>query len=189
MPILKREQDIWPLNLFESLEENSISSDERWWAMYTLPRFEKKLMRQLLDLEISFYGPMIEKKYRSPQGRMRTAYTALFPNYVFVRGNEMSRYRTITTGSVSQCLEVPDPEAFQRDLIQLYRLIRTGEPMLPEDRVDVGELVRIKSGVFKGFEGTVVRRENEVRLLISVRYMGRGASVLLEDCQVEVIKS
>jgi transcriptional antiterminator RfaH len=45
----------------------------------------------------------------------------------------------------------------------------------------------VKSGIFKGFEGTIIRRENEIRLLISVRYMGRGASVALDDCQLEAL--
>ncbi len=49
--------------------------------------------------------------------------------------------------------------------------------MTPERKLEPNQRVRVKSGAFKGFEGSVIRRENEVRLLVYVRYMGQGASV------------
>lgn len=185
MPILKREQDIWPLDLFA--DESPLAERSPWWAMYTLPRFEKKLMRQLIDLEIPFYGPTIGRRFRSPNGRLRTSYEPLFPNYVFVCGDEAARYQAVCTGSVSRFLEVPRPDELVVDLRQVHHLIQTDMPMAPERSLEPGQRVRVRSGVFKGFEGTVVRRENEVRLLIAVRYMGRGASVALDDCQLESI--
>jgi len=185
MPILKREQDIWPENLlcldFPGNEQHS------WWAMYTMPRFEKKLMRQLSDLNISYYGPTISRRYRSPAGRIRTSYEPLFPNYVFVYGDEMARYRAVSTGSVARWLPVVRTDELITDLRQIRDLILTEAPLAPEAKLLPGQRVRVRSGVFKGFEGTVLRRENEIRLLIAVRYMGRGASVALDDCQLEPI--
>jgi len=234
MPLLKPEQDIWPLNLLDEPEsentesedgvsdtvtvggtkpdESKGASDEEgdapsplltnessllamnsqvetgtWWALYTLARFEKKLMRQLIEIEIPFYGPTISRRYRSPQGRMRTSVEPLFPNYVFIMGDEMARFKAVSTGSVSRWMPVADSLELVTDLRQIRRLILTDSPLAPELRLQAGQKVRVKSGVFKGFEGTIIRRENEVRLLISVRYMGRGASVALDDCQLEPI--
>jgi transcriptional antiterminator RfaH len=185
MPILKQEQDIWPGNL---LADEALSIQEQpWWAMYTLPRFEKKLMRQLVELEIPYYGPTIGRRYRSAQGRIRTSFEPLFPNYVFVCGDEMARYRAVSTGSVSRWLAVPRPAELITDLRQIFDLIQTKAPLAPETKLEPGQRVRVRTGVFKGFEGTVLRRENEIRLLISVRYMGRGASVALDDCQLDAI--
>lgn len=185
MPLLNQEQDIWPLDLLESPSPTDESGS--WWALYTMSRFEKKLMRQLLQLNIAFYGPTIARRYRSPQGRIRTSIEPLFPNYVFIRGNEDCRYKAITTGSVSRWMPVPHPAELVTDLLQIFKLIRTDAPLAPEDRLEPGQKVRVKSGVFKGFEGTIIRRENEVRLLVGVRYMGRGASVALDDCQLEAV--
>jgi transcriptional antiterminator RfaH len=185
MPILKREPDIWPENLLspDFLEE----STQSWWAMYTLPRFEKKLMRQLTDLQIPYYGPTIARRFRSPAGRIRTSYEPLFSNYVFVYGDELARYSAVSTGSVSRWLPVTRADEFVTDLRQIQDLILTEAPLAPESKLEPGQRVRVRSGVFKGFEGTVLRRENEIRLLIAVRYMGRGASVALDDCQLESI--
>jgi len=219
MPLLKPEQDIWPLNLLDEPESESESStseqagdlkteadqgnanleattnaeptilaqDGTWWALYTLARFEKKLMRQLLEIEVPFYGPTIARRYRSPQGRIRTSVEPLFPNYVFIMGDEMTRYKAVSTGSVSRCMPVADSLELVTDLRQIRSLILTDAPLSPELRLQAGQKVRVKTGVFKGFEGVIIRRENEVRLLISVRYMGRGASVALDDCQVEAV--
>ena len=226
MPLLKPEQDIWPLHLLDdpnsessgiletvesarvvsgSVQSESIESRRgsdtgnapptlpalaeagTWWALYTLARFEKKLMRQLLKIEVPFYGPTIARRYRSPQGRIRTSVEPLFPNYVFIMGDEMARYKAVSTGSVSRCMSVANPAELVIDLRQIRSLILTDSPLSPELRLLPGQRVRVKTGVFKGFEGTIIRRENEVRLLISVRYMGRGASVALDDCQLEAI--
>ena len=225
MPLLKPEQDIWPLHLLddpnsessgiletvearvlsgavhsESIESRrgsdsgnllstapALTNAGTWWALYTLARFEKKLMRQLLKIEVPFYGPTIARRYRSPQGRIRTSVEPLFPNYVFIMGDEMARYKAVSTGSVSRCMPVANPAELVIDLRQIRSLILTDSPLSPELRLLPGQRVRVKTGVFKGFEGTIIRRENEVRLLISVRYMGRGASVALDDCQLEAI--
>ena len=225
MPLLKPEQDIWPLHLLDDPNSESSGMPETvearvlsgavhsesiksrrgsdsgnllstapalanagtWWALYTLARFEKKLMRQLLKIEVPFYGPTIARRYRSPQGRIRTSVEPLFPNYVFIMGDEMARYKAVSTGSVSRCMPVANPAELVIDLRQIRSLILTDSPLAPELRLLPGQRVRVKTGVFKGFEGTIIRRENEVRLLISVRYMGRGASVALDDCQLEAI--
>jgi transcription antitermination factor NusG len=186
MPLLKPEQDIWPLNLLEPTDSDELDSTP-WWALYTLARFEKKLMRQLIEIQIPFFGPTISRRYRSPQGRIRTSVEPLFPNYVFIKGDEAARYTAVTTGSVSRCMQVGDPRQLVEDLRQIRNLILTDAPLAPEMRLEPGQRVRVKSGVFKGFEGTILRRENELRLLISVRYMGRGASVALDDCQLEPV--
>jgi transcription antitermination factor NusG len=188
MPLLKPEQDIWPLNLLDFLENDQPEVDpEPWWALYTLARFEKKLMRQLIKIEVPFYCPTIARRYRSPQGRIRTSVEPLFPNYVFVKGDEIARYNAVCTGSVSRWMPVGDPAQLVEDLRQIRNLILTDAPLSPETRLEPGQKVRVKTGIFKGFEGTIIRRENEIRLLISVRYMGRGASVALDDCQLEQI--
>ena len=96
-------------------------------------------------------------------------------------------YNAVCTGSVSRWMPVADPAQLVEDLRQIRNLILTDAPLSPETRLVPGQKVRVKTGIFKGFEGTILRRENEIRLLISVRYMGRGASVVLDDCQLEQI--
>jgi transcription antitermination factor NusG len=144
-------------------------------------------MRQLFESQVPFYGPMIARRFRSPNGKLRLSIEPLFPNYVFIHGTEMQRYTAVCTGSVSRWMPVINPNELVTDLRQIHNLILTEAPLAPELRLQPGQRVRVRSGVFKGFEGVILRRENQVRLLIAVRYMGRGASVALDDCQLEPI--
>lgn len=183
MPILKRETDLFPPDLLTS----DLAETSPWWAMYTLAKHEKKLMRQLVDLQIPFYAPVIERRYRSPNGRLRTSYEPLFGNYVFVCGEEEIRYKTVCTGSISRCISVEQSQELVADLLQIKNLIGTEAPLAPESRLEPGQRVRIRNGVFAGYEGVIVRRERDVRLQVYVRFMEQGVSVQLDDCQADPI--
>jgi transcription antitermination factor NusG len=183
MPILKREVDIFPDDLLVSPGATS----EPWWAMYTLARQEKKLMRELALQKLAFYAPVIQRRYRSPNGRLRTSYEPLFSNYVFVCGDENSRYRAVCSGCVSRVMPVSQPLELVADLRQIRDLILTEAPLSPESRLEPGQRVRIRNGAFAGYEGVIVRREKEVRLQIYVRFMEQGVSVSIEDCQADPI--
>jgi transcriptional antiterminator RfaH len=176
-----------PEPILSQLENQEDEYASKWWAIYTKPRFEKKFMRQLYESQVPFYGPMISRRFRSPNGKLRLSVEPLFPNYVFIHGTEMQRYTAVCTGSVSRWMPVLNPGELVTDLRQIHNLILTDAPLAPELRLHPGQRVRVRSGVFKGFEGVILRRENQVRLLIAVRYMGRGASVALDDCQLEPI--
>lgn len=186
MPTLASEPDIFPADLFErpGLGEESGTS---WWAMYCRPRQEKKLMRHLRPLEVAFYTPIVPKRSRLASGRIRTSYLPLFSNYVFVYGDPGARRKAVETGCVSRWLPVPDPAGLTGDLRRVRQLIHSGAPVTPESRLQPGMRVRVRSGPFAGFEGTILRREKETRLLVAVHFLQQGASVLLEDCQLERI--
>lgn len=183
MPILNAETSLYPTGLLDS--EAALNSS--WWAMYTLPRHEKKLMRMLLDKEIPFYSPIISRRYRSPNGRLRSSLQPLFGGYVFVCGDEPNRYEAVCTGCVSRWLDVPSANELVEDLRQIQRLIELDAPLSPESRLVAGQRVRIRHGAFAGYEGVILRREKEIRLQVAVRFMNQGVSVLLEDCQADVI--
>jgi transcription antitermination factor NusG len=193
MPILKQETSLYPSDLLSLAEAELAEVDTldgespRWWAMYTRSRQEKQLMRKLMAQEIAFSCPTIERRYRSPAGRIRRTFEPLFSNYVFVYGNEMARYNAIATSCVSQCQAVDDGLQLTTDLAQIQSLISVGEPLSPESRLLPGDHVRVKTGSFAGFEGTIINRKNETRLLVAVGFMQQGASVLLEDCQLEYL--
>lgn len=186
MPILAQETDIFPENLFE-VAGRETDPAVCWWALYTLSRREKDLMRRLLALEVPFYCPIIPKRNRSPAGRVRTSYVPLFHNYVFIHADEMQRYHAVSTGCVSKQMQVVDGMELTDDLRQIHGLIQAGVPLSIESRLQAGEHVRVRSGPFAGYEGAVLRREGERRLLVAVNFLQQGASILLEDCQVEII--
>jgi len=183
MPILPPEPDCYPANLLDKKG----SGEENWWLFYTRSRQEKQLMRRLRDLDVKHYAPQIPQRKRSPAGRVRTTYAPLFNNYVFMCGPEEDRYKAVCTGCIVKYEPITETEQFIADLKQIQSLINTGVPLTVEGRIEAGEAVRVRSGAFSGYEGIVIRRDQETRLLVSVQFMDQGVSVKLEDCQLESI--
>jgi transcriptional antiterminator RfaH len=184
MPILPSEPDIFPAELLDGLDIPD-ASDVQWWAMYTMARREKELMRRLRALEIPFYSPLVPRRTRSPGGRVRQSYVPLFASYVFVHGSQQQRHQALTTNCVSRCLSVDDGVQLLRDLRQIRRLIALDAPLTIEARIEPGRRVRVRSGSMAGLEGTVVKRRGKDWLLVAIEFLQQGASVLLEDFQVE----
>jgi len=184
MPILARESDLYPEDLLDRPELGR-ESQVHWWALYTLARHEKELTRRLRGLEIAFYCPLIGRRTASPSGRTRVAHVPLFAGYVFMYGGGDARYRAMTTNCISRWLPVGDGQELTHDLRQVRRLIDSGAPLTPEARLDPGARVRVRCGPLAGMEGKVIRRSGEVRLLVAVNFLKQGASLLLEDHQVE----
>ena len=186
MPILSQESDCFPDDLFENemlLSDANLS----WWCVYTLSRREKDLARKLRVLKIAHFGPMIPKRYRSPSGRLRTSYIPLFPNYLFMLGNEENRRSALTTNCISKCNQVSDGDKLLANLRQLKSIIETGIPLTPEGRLEPGNRVRVKSGHFAGYEGTVLRREGKTRFLLTVQYLNQGVSIEMDEGLLEVV--
>lgn len=184
MPILPSEPDLFPLDLLDQPIAES-QSDVKWWAFYTLARREKELTRRLLGMEIPFYAPMVSKRTRSPGGRTRESFLPLFTSYVFARGTNEERQRALTSNCISRCLEVPDAPQLIHDLRQIHRLIALDAPLTIEARIEPGRRVCVRSGPMTGLEGRVVQRRGRDWLVVAVEFLGQGASVLLEDFQVE----
>ncbi len=183
MPLLAKEPDLYPECLFDYPLVND--GERSWWVFYTRSRQEKRLARKLLAAGIPFYLPTVKKRQRSPNGRVRTSYLPLFPNYVFMYGTHEQRYLAMKSNCISRWLKVFDGEQLWRDLCNIWRLIQTGVPLTVEQRIVPGQWVRVKSGPFKGFEGIVVKRHSHTRLLVCVRFINQGVSIELPDCQVE----
>jgi len=182
MPILPREPDIYPAALLDAVPTES---DGTWWAMYTMARREKELMRRLRAAEVAFYAPLVPRRTRSPGGRVRESFVPLFAGYVFVRGSDADRQQALASNCISRCLQVPDAPRLVHDLRQVRWLIESEAPLTVEARISPGRRVRVRSGSMTGLEGTVVKRRGKDWLVVAVEFLGQGASVLLEDFQVE----
>ena len=186
VPILPKQRDIYPLGLFDEPEPSHVvAPDGHWVAFYTLARREKDLMRRLVSLGIPFYAPLVSRRLPSAGGRVRTSWMPLFPSYVFSLVDDDQRRAALATNTISRWLSVPDQRMLDDDLRSIKRLIDTEMPLTPEARLEQGQPVRVRSGPLRGMEGTVVGRKGEQRLVVAVRFLNQGASIELEDVDLE----
>lgn len=191
MPILTREPDCYPGDLFDRLDESGRcrdgQSDDRWWVARTQSRREKELMRRLGVTGVSFYGPVVGRRSRAPSGRIRESFVPLFPGYVFLRGTETGRLAALMTNCTASILAVDDQARLTRELMQIRQLLASNLPIAPEEKLERGRPVRVVTGPLRGQEGVVIERLGKRRLLITVELLQRGASVDLDECDVEPV--
>jgi len=187
MPILPPEPNCFPEGLFENGQPHSTAGRE-WWVLHTKPRQEKSLARQMCETKIPFYLPLISK--RSPsRGRVTTSLAPLFAGYVFLLATREERIAALTTQRIVNTLIVKDQQALWHDLRQVHRLIATGKPITPEQRLAPGHLVEIKSGPLAGLHGKIIRTASGQRFVVQVNFIQQGASVLMDDYNLEKIEA
>ncbi|MGO9108888.1 MAG: transcription termination/antitermination protein NusG [Thermoguttaceae bacterium] len=175
---------IYPADLFETATEQTL--DRVWWAVYTKSRQEKAFSRNLVVNQIPHYLPLVRKTYVSC-GRRFSAQVPLFPGYVFMFGSEQERICSLTSNRVSRVLPVHDSSRLWTELEQLFRLISSGAPLTVEQRLVPGNRVRVRHGALAGMEGTVLVRRGKTRLIVSVTFLQKGASVEVDDFNLEPI--
>ncbi|MBC8867930.1 MAG: antitermination protein NusG [Planctomycetes bacterium] len=188
MPILEKETSVFPENLLDDFtsEESDREFDRGWWAIYTKARQEKAVARSLLAYEIPFFLPLVGKD-QCIRGRRVRSHLPLFDGYLFLYGSDDERVRTLTTNRISRILPVGDGDQLVCDLRNLETLIEQDAPLTVEKRLTPGDRVRVKYGDFRGVEGTLLRRHNGSRILVSVNYLQQGVSLEIEDFMVEPI--
>ena len=121
------------------------------------------------------------------KGRRHTSFLPLFSSYVFLHADEEERVHALTTNRIIQVMQVDDGARLFEDLDQIQKLIDLEIPLTVESQLSQGQPVRIKRGVFKDFEGVVIKRVRKYRLQIAVNYLQQGVSVEIDDSIVEAI--
>lgn len=172
--------------LREGLGPDSISDSGSWWLAHTRPRQEKAAADALLSRGVGYYLPLVTRK-SLVHGRTRVARIPLFPGYVFIFGDDENRLAALKTNRLVAIDRVPDGDCLRRELSTFAELIAAGAPLVREARLVAGERVRIKSGLFRGVEGVILRRNGKTELLLAIGFLGQGASIEIEDCNTELV--
>jgi transcription antitermination factor NusG len=134
---------------------------------------------------VPFYGPLVHRRLRSAGGRARSSFVPLFPGCVFALVDDDARRVALATNTVARWLPVDDWRPLLADLRRIRQLITSDRPLTPEALLAAGHAVRVRSGPLAGLEGTVIRRRGGERLVVAVRFLNQGASIELEDLDLE----
>jgi transcriptional antiterminator RfaH len=152
----------------------------RWWVLHSRPRAEKALARHFLGRRLCFFLPLSKKRWRK-RDRLFTSTSPLFTGYIFLWGDEEARVSALTTNQVVHCIRVDDQAQMHQDLVRIHRLMLSGEPLTPEERIQPGDWVEITSGPLEGLQGKVIRRGKHLRFFVEVHFLQRGASVEIDS--------
>lgn len=157
-----------------------------WFAAYTLARHEKHVAAILAARHIESFLPLYTAVHRWRNRCEKGIDLPLFPNYVFVRIAALERVRVLQVPGVVSLVGfggklAPLPE---RQIEALRSSI--GERKLePHPYLVVGQRVRITVGAMRGLEGVLVRRKNNLRVVLALDVIMQSVALEVNGEDVE----
>ncbi len=138
-----------------------IKKEKKWFAIYTKPRWEKKVNSKLLEKGVESWCP-IQKKERQWSDRKKIIQDPLFKSYVFVHIIEDEKLAVLTTEGVLKFVHyLKRPAVIRNEEIELIRsyLLEKTISITVENLKHFSEnnKVVIHKGVFMDAEGTVIK--------------------------------
>jgi transcription antitermination factor NusG len=162
------------------------ASDRQWFAVFTVPQNEKSVARHLQMREIESFLPVYET-IRVWKNRQRVkVILPLFPSYLFVHIDCRERTRVLQSSGVLRIVgnsrgPLPLPESE----IEFLRSGCCGQRIEPYNELVVGQKVRIKSGAMQGVQGTLVRKSNSLRFVLTIELINQHAAIQVDAKDLE----
>ena len=150
MPVLAKETCLFPETLLESPDFPAVGG--QWMVIYTKPRQEKSLARDLLRHTIPFYLPLVKKTLHYGRRRM-ASFAPLFDGYLFMLGSEEQRTLSLATNRVLRIMPVNDGQRLIADLRQIERLIQSNVPLTAESRLRRAGTYGFAAGLWRASKG------------------------------------
>jgi transcription antitermination factor NusG len=135
--------------------------EKKWYALYTKPRWEKKIDARLLLKGVESWCPL-QKVERQWSDRKKVIEDPLFKSYVFVRIDETERSNVLMTDGVLNFVYYLGKPAIIKDEevnnIKMYLAEKDARiSVIAEEGFQQGDKICVNFGVFMDKEGTVLR--------------------------------
>ena len=131
---------------------------KNWYAVYTKPRWEKKVAAMLLEKGIENYCP-INKVIRQWSDRKKMVMEPVFKGYVFVKLEENKKWQVKDVNGILNFVYWLGKPAVIRDeeIDTIRKFLNEFEDVQVEPKgVVVNSEVRIRQGVLMNYHGIVV---------------------------------
>lgn len=155
---------------------NSIA--EKWYAIYTKSRFERKINNALQKSGFQTFLPLI-KENRVWSDRVKSVEIPLLPSYVFVKTHytDFSKFYHFP-GFLRFVSMEGRPCTLKEDDINLLRqLVRGDLQTKVSSNCKVGDVVRVIKGPLRGWEGRIERKMGESRIVFHFSSIQQAISV------------
>lgn len=178
-------------NLFSSLTpvpDLSLIDLSRWYAVYTYPRHEKSVLEHFESKSLEAFLPTFVTESRWKDRRVRLK-TPVFPGYVFTRINASQRNKVLSSPGVIRMLcfnGMPAP-IDDAEIESVKLCLERGLVLGPCPFFEVGDRVRVKSGVLEGLEGHISRRKNDRRLIVPITLIHQSVAIEIDVQLLELV--
>ena len=163
----------------------------RWYAVFTHPLDEGKVLEHLLRQGYSAYPPRYRTRV-SHARRQETVLQPLFPRYPFSGiDRESMRWRPIlsTTGVADVVRAGDEPVAVSSRIVAGIRAREKAghfDRLSPRRSLRLGELVRVTAGAFEDMVGTLVEVRDQDRIVVLLGWLG---CLVRAELQTETVEA
>jgi transcription antitermination factor NusG len=168
---------------------NDVSiGEQKWYAIQTRARHEKKVDSQLQGKGIEAFLPLSSEKHQWSD-RQRIVHQPLFSGYLFVHINDSPEVRNTVLATSGVCwfvgnqgMGVPIPD---RQIQDIQTILACSVPYSPFPFVRVGQRVKIRGGCLDGIEGILMAKDSDRTVVVSVELVRRSLAVHVNGYEVE----
>jgi len=155
--------------------------EPRWYAAYTKPRNEKKVLDRLVNAGIEAYLPL-QRSLKQWSDRKKMVEEPLFRSYIFVKISGADYYRVLNTNGIVRYITfegkaVPIPEK-QIDLIKQL-LEQNIEVESVQENIEPGTKVEVKFGSLMGLVGELIEHKGVQKVVIRIDHISHSLLVTL----------
>ena len=133
------------------------TATKKWFAVYTRPRWEKKVHKLLQEKGIECYCPL-NKVHRKWSDRVKIVEEPLFKSYLFVKVNEDEKTPVrMTDGVVNFIYWLGKPAIIKEKEIETIKRFLNDHHDVEVRPIDIaaGKKVMVQSGILMGKQGTI----------------------------------
>ena len=167
-----------------------MSDDSKtWYAVYTRPRWEKKVAGLLGEKGIDHYCPL-NKVMRQWSDRKKVVLEPLFKSYVFVQVAEEKKWDLLNiNGIVNYVYWLGKPARIREAEIETIRMFlhEFSDVEVTEAGMQVHAEVRVKQGVLMNYQG-ILLEINGNRAKVKIESMGLQLSAYFDKKNLELVK-
>jgi transcription antitermination factor NusG len=142
-------------------------NEKNWYAIYTKPRWEKKVAGALSQAGIENYCPTT-KVVRQWSDRKKTIVEPLFKSYVFVQVTEKEKWEVKSVYGVLNYVYYQGKPAVikQAEIDAIIAFMQANDYVNVQDiRINTGDYVKINTPPFMELEGEVVALKGKEAIL------------------------
>ena len=178
----------YPLSTLDLAPVPAPGEGPRWYAVYTYPRHERSVLDHFESKDLEAFLPTFVTESRWKDRRVRLQ-TPVFPGYVFTRIQAGQRSKVLSSPGVIRILCFNGmPAAIDDAEIEAVRLcLERGTVSGPYPLLEVGDRVRVRSGVLEGLEGYISRCKNDRRLIVPITLINQSVAIEVDVPLLELV--
>jgi len=161
-----------------------------WYAIYVRSKGEKKVLVELEYLDIEAYLPLITR-LKQWSDRKKKVEEPLFRSYVFVHIHEAQFFTVKSVPGVVKYISFEGKPAIipdqQIEAIHYFLNEQDEHEDIDSEKLEEGQLVRIKQGPMAGLIGRMIHYKNRYRLLVQIEAIGQVLSLNIPRSKVEPV--